>query len=340
MKCKLNQSLIVAVVFILTATCHAKANPLIEAASSGNTEKVQTLLAQGANVNAKDYNGGTALMAAAFSGHTDTVQFLLAKGADIEAKEINGATALMFAALEGHTDTVKALLAKGADVNDKEKRGATVLMWASGKGRSDTVQVLLAKGADVNAKLNDEQTALMYAARYGHIDIVQALLAHGADVNAKTKLGDTALMQAKKEGHEEIVRMLKEAGAEPYLAKDNEELCGTWENPNYSRQKGWNTMQTQKLVFRANRTFERFAWVDRDDSEWSGSYKIKSKWTDSEGNVWYKIHWKYFYRLEHYGLFKISYSGKKCEFVTDSIEYGYPKKIDPRAYEYRVYYRK
>ena len=83
MKCRLNQSLMVAVVFILAAACPAKANPLIEAASTGDTEKVQTLLAKGADVNAKkDYSGGTALMGAAFSGHTDTVQALLAKGAE------------------------------------------------------------------------------------------------------------------------------------------------------------------------------------------------------------------------------------------------------------------
>jgi hypothetical protein len=132
-----------------------------------------------------------------------------------------------------------------------------------------------------------------------------------------------------------------QAGEKPYAPKDNEELYGSWVNADYSAEKGFtDRMQTQRIVFRADWTFERFAWVDRDVSEWKDWYKITKKWTDSEGNVWYKIHWQIFYLREQCGLFKISNSGRKCEFVSDPIEYGYPKKIDPHAFSYRVYYRK
>jgi ankyrin repeat protein len=81
MTCRLYLCLLVAGVFILAAGRAAKANPLIEAASMGDTEKVQTLLAQGADVNAKDSRGCTALMWAKREGHKEIVRILKEAGA-------------------------------------------------------------------------------------------------------------------------------------------------------------------------------------------------------------------------------------------------------------------
>jgi len=69
MKCRLYLCLLVAGVFILAVGRPATASSLIEAASMGDTEKVQLLLAQGADVNARDNDGSTALMAAVAYGH-------------------------------------------------------------------------------------------------------------------------------------------------------------------------------------------------------------------------------------------------------------------------------
>jgi hypothetical protein len=128
------------------------------------------------------------------------------------------------------------------------------------------------------------------------------------------------------------------AGEKTYVVKENEELYGTWENPNYVGGKSHGTFR--KVIFRADMTFENFRWLEGQDvGVYSGAYNVTDKWTDSKGNVWYRVHWKTSL-WEHYGLFKVSNSGNKCEFVTDPIEYGYPKKIDPKAFTYRVYYRK
>jgi uncharacterized protein len=54
-------------------------------------------------------------MWASEKGHVDVVQALLAKGAEVNAKNNNGATALIWASIQGHVDVVQALLAKGAD---------------------------------------------------------------------------------------------------------------------------------------------------------------------------------------------------------------------------------
>jgi ankyrin repeat protein len=54
---------------------------LVGAASTGDTEKVQALLAKGADVNAKDNKGRTALMGANKKGHKEIVQLLKKAGA-------------------------------------------------------------------------------------------------------------------------------------------------------------------------------------------------------------------------------------------------------------------
>ena len=87
---------------------------LIKAISKGDTEKVHALLEKGADVNAKDNNGGTALMRAAQEGQTDTLQALLANGADVNAKINDGGTALKKAKEGGHEEIVRILKEAGA----------------------------------------------------------------------------------------------------------------------------------------------------------------------------------------------------------------------------------
>ena len=89
MKCRINRCLLVAVVFTLAAgsattpssLMEATPSPLMEAASKGDTEKVQALLAKGADVNAKTNYGTTTLMTAKKKGHKKIVQLLKKAGA-------------------------------------------------------------------------------------------------------------------------------------------------------------------------------------------------------------------------------------------------------------------
>jgi ankyrin repeat protein len=60
---------------------------LVEAAREGRTETIQTVLAQGVDVNARDQQGRVALVAAASEGQPEVVQLLLSKGADANAKD-------------------------------------------------------------------------------------------------------------------------------------------------------------------------------------------------------------------------------------------------------------
>src|SRR5574341_277086 len=172
---------------------------LFDAAWSGDTSAVRSLLAAGVNVNARDPASKTALMAAAVNGYAETVKVLLAAGADVDAADEYGETALMNAAFNGYVNIVDLLVEKGVNVD------------AARNGDLRVTDALLAAGADVNARTLDGDTALMMGSAGGYIEIVRALLAMNADVNAKNRFGETAIDVAAEEGHLHVVRLLLKA---------------------------------------------------------------------------------------------------------------------------------
>ena len=86
----------------------------IAAAKDGRNANVQSLLDEGADVNAKDWRGGTALMQAAQSGHIGTVRILLDRGADVNVQDHFGQTALTKAIHGNHVEIVELLKQNGA----------------------------------------------------------------------------------------------------------------------------------------------------------------------------------------------------------------------------------
>jgi hypothetical protein len=195
---------------------------LFQAVEFGDLLTVQTLLANGTDVESRDKDGVTALMAASALGHRNIVDLLISKGAEVNATTTRGMTPLMFASLRpdlgGFGDTTKALLAGGAKVDAKNAEGRTALMIAASTGNGDSLQALLAAGADVNAKQPDGTTALMDASESvnacesGRRGMVTALLASGADPNAKRNDGATALSLTTDA---EAKALLLKAGAIP-----------------------------------------------------------------------------------------------------------------------------
>ena len=87
---------------------------LVEATLEGNINKVQTLLEEGADVNAKANNGATALHIASEYRHPDIVEILLANGANVNTKTYNGVSALQNAESRGYTEIVQLLKDAGA----------------------------------------------------------------------------------------------------------------------------------------------------------------------------------------------------------------------------------
>ncbi|PJB73639.1 MAG: hypothetical protein CO093_00235 [Alphaproteobacteria bacterium CG_4_9_14_3_um_filter_47_13] len=188
---------------------------LLSAAYHGGTQTVNELIAAGADVNAQDGYGNTALMVAAKRANRAIVELLLNEGADVNLKNREGDTALAIAEWHGHTDIVRILREPNLpDANAKDENGMIALIKAAENGHTNTVRILLEKGADVNAKNNYGGTALMLAAGQGHPETVRLLLEKGADVNAQDDAGDAALLWAAEQGGTEILQLLIDAGAD------------------------------------------------------------------------------------------------------------------------------
>jgi ankyrin repeat protein len=115
---------------------------LMKAAQYGYIGVVDSLLTFGADVNATDDSGETALMWTATSEKPDMIRFLLSKGAHVNAQDIAGFTALIKAAANGYVENVRALLEGGADPRITTKAGDTAVSWAT-KNKRPAVVILL-----------------------------------------------------------------------------------------------------------------------------------------------------------------------------------------------------
>ncbi len=192
---------------------------LIHYAEQGDTENVLKLLEDGADINATDAHGRTAVLAATYNNKTDTVKALIDKGADINLRDKRLNNVLLYAGAEGLLDIVKLAIEAGADTKLTNRFGGTALIPASERGHVDVVKELLAHSdIDVNHINNLHWTALLEAVILGnggekHQQIVQLLVDHGADVHIGDGDGITPLEHAQQRGFEEIAAILINAGA-------------------------------------------------------------------------------------------------------------------------------
>jgi ankyrin repeat protein len=188
--------------------------PLADAAERQDRARIAELLKQGADVNAAQTDGMTALHWAVYHDDPQTTVLLIKAGAEAKAANRYGVTPLCLACTNGNTEIVEMLLKAGADPNMKLNGGETVLMIAARTGRPGPVKALLGRGADVNAKDRKGQTALMWAAAEGHAEVVSALLAAKADFKIASPAGFTPLLFAAREGRLDAVSVLLKAGAD------------------------------------------------------------------------------------------------------------------------------
>jgi len=199
--------------FALAGTAHAADKaPLADAAEHRNSALVRELLAKGADVNAPQADGMTALHWAVNNDDAEMAGLLVRSRANVNATNRYGVPPLSTACTNGNAALVRLLLDAGANANASLPGGETVLMTAARVGSLEAVKALLARGANPNAQERRDQTALMWAAAEGHATVVRALIEAGSTINATLPSGFTPLFFAVREGHIDVVRVLLEAG--------------------------------------------------------------------------------------------------------------------------------
>jgi ankyrin repeat protein len=210
-----------------------RATALIVAAARGHAAIVRRLLDRGADKDAVDDSGWTALRHAKDAGHEEVVEILRGAGASKSAA-LPSTSSLMLAAESGDLEGVRAALRAGAEVDardDREKsRGRTALMLAASGGHAEVVEALLSAGADpdltepegVPARdrvfMKDaprKRAAIHFAASEGHEAVVRELLEQDATVDLRDVDQRSALAEAIAGDHEAVVSLLRDAGAAP-----------------------------------------------------------------------------------------------------------------------------
>lgn len=239
---------------------------LLQGASEGNIALVKRSLEQRAELETKNSDGETALIIASWYGSPEIVSMLLESGANINAQDNNGYTAIAKASSLGvgrHYEIVEILIQACANLNIKTKEGKSPFLLAVLNGHSELANALKKAGAkeepyfvgadankellnasmvgdlqrvkyvfffkpDVNSVDKNGQTAVMHAARNGNKEILSLLLKAGAKVDSQDKTGKTALMYAARRGHKESVTVLLDFDADVDVEDNDHFTAISW----------------------------------------------------------------------------------------------------------------
>lgn len=196
---------------------------------------IKLLVRSGANIDAQDDDGETALHAAAQAGDIDMVRLLISKKARVSVKNGSGKSALDLACAGNKSKVIEHLLKNGATC-EPDAFGRTELHEAiEGGCDADIIKLFVSKGVNVNAKDNEGFSkflsccsqalltitgALHLAATRGDRNILQILIDAGASIDVKSDSGMTLLHQAAKGGSVEVLQQILEYGVD-IEARDN-----------------------------------------------------------------------------------------------------------------------
>lgn len=200
----------------------------------GDVERVQRLIADGADVNLANNYGANAMQLAAEVANVELLTLLLNAGADPDSMNPEGQTALMLVARTGNVAAANLLVEHGATVDAREQWGQqTALMWASARQQPEMMTYLISKGADMNAQSIARDyprhvtkegraksldaggfTPLMYAIRENCLACVQTLIDNGVDLNKPDPEGVSPLLLSIVNTRWDISKQLIDAGAD------------------------------------------------------------------------------------------------------------------------------
>ena len=229
---------------------------LFDSVKSENVDGLVDILEDGANIDAKDQTGFTALHHAAYEGNLELVKLILSYNASLDIQDLKGQTPLIVAATFGFDEIVDILLKNKASVDIQDSNGNTALMFAAGiqKGTVDetfweglgrTIKILLKNGASLSiknikgenadmiaanvendrfAKLvenNEENIRMFSAIESENIEAISSLLADGVSIDITDDKGQTPLIHAALKGSVPLVEFLLENNADVDIQDNN-----------------------------------------------------------------------------------------------------------------------
>ncbi len=178
---------------VLLGAVSAPDAPVADAAERGDLETVRTLLRGGADVNAPQGDGMTALHWAADRGNAELARMLVFAGADVEAgTRIGSYTPLHMASRLARAGVVAVLLEAGADPMARASNtGATPVHLAAASGDAAILQALLGAGGEPDVREGAwGQAPLIFAAANDRVEAIQVLLDAGADPDGAARSVD------------------------------------------------------------------------------------------------------------------------------------------------------
>ena len=207
---------------------------LLKGAETSSLEAVEAALQKGADVDARDAAGRTALMTASMHSAIPIMQVLLQAGAGVDLQAVLGETALICAASARGGESIELLLANGTDPNIGDRDKKRPLMWLvdtqfhRGSDTSGSVAPLVRAGARINDRDAAELTALIWAVMGIGTSfdvrptVLSRLVENGADVNATDSNGETAMFSLVRyiddalalERGRQCIQILVDAGAD------------------------------------------------------------------------------------------------------------------------------
>ena len=191
--------------------------PLMNLARYATAEDCKKLVEAGADINARNKDGNTALMLATCNKEDGEAicDLLLKAGAGINEKNNDGWTPLMWVARYSSPEVCKVLIEARADINARNKDGSTALMLATcnSENASSICDLLIQNRAEIDARDNDGDTSLIWSIRSSTEEVCKKLIKAGATLDTTTPRGKQVFMQSVLNAQTAVCEILIKAGA-------------------------------------------------------------------------------------------------------------------------------
>ena len=227
--------------------------PLTLVCQKGNSEMVQWLIDQGADVDFVTVYGNSPLHTATGFDNTEAVKTLIENGANVDAYGYMTNTVVMSSIDGNHHECLRLLLDAGADPNLGADGHSFPLFAAAYDRHVECARALLESGAEVNKCTSDVtrdgKSALHMAALMKSIEIVELLVEYGADVNYCDKYGATPLFHAAlgcgTDRGLDCVRVLLELGADVDICNNYGDDALSYADRESVEDRDWNVDETR-----------------------------------------------------------------------------------------------